>query len=72
MGAKIGKRIYWPGSGVVCEDPELLEIGDDVVFGSRSEILTNDRLGTKKVTIGSGGRTYSFFSFAPQPNPCQR
>ncbi|XP_006461692.1 hypothetical protein AGABI2DRAFT_70890 [Agaricus bisporus var. bisporus H97] len=54
MGAKIGKRIYWPGSGVVCQDPELLEIGDDVVFGSRSEILTNDRLGTKKVVIGSG------------------
>lgn len=56
MGAKIGKRIYWPGSGVVCQDPELLEIGDDVVFGSRSEILTNDRLGTKKVVIGSGGK----------------
>ncbi|KAF9454453.1 hypothetical protein P691DRAFT_770641 [Macrolepiota fuliginosa MF-IS2] len=54
MGAKIGKRIYWPGSGVQCEDPELLEIGDDVVFGSRSEIFTNDRLGAKKVIIGNG------------------
>lgn len=55
MGAKIGKRIYWPGSGINCQDPELLEIGDDVVFGSRSEIFTNDRLGSKKVVIGSGG-----------------
>jgi len=55
MGAKIGKRIYWPGSGIVCEDPELLEIGDDVVFGSRSEVITNDRLGCKKVVISSGG-----------------
>ncbi|KAJ3572686.1 hypothetical protein NP233_g2920 [Leucocoprinus birnbaumii] len=54
MGAKIGKRIYWPGSGIYCQDPELLEIGDDVVFGSRSEIITNDRLGCKKVVISSG------------------
>ncbi|KXN91106.1 Putative peroxisomal-coenzyme A synthetase [Leucoagaricus sp. SymC.cos] len=54
MGAKIGKRIYWPGSGISCQDPELLEIGDDVVFGSRSEILTNDRLGTKRVVISNG------------------
>ncbi|KAJ7717143.1 acetyl-CoA synthetase-like protein [Mycena metata] len=54
MGAKIGRRVYWPGSGIYCMDPELLEIGDDVVFGSRSEILTTDRLGTAKVTIGDG------------------
>ncbi|KAJ7824634.1 acetyl-CoA synthetase-like protein [Mycena olivaceomarginata] len=47
MGAKIGRRVYWP-------DPELLEIGDDVVFGSRSEIFTTDRLGTAKVTVGNG------------------
>lgn len=30
MGAKIGRRVYWPGSGIHCLDPELLEIGDDV------------------------------------------
>ncbi|KAJ7654904.1 hypothetical protein B0H17DRAFT_832516, partial [Mycena rosella] len=55
MGAKIGRRVYWPGSGIYCPDPELLEIGDDVVFGSRSEIFTTvDRLGTARVKIGSG------------------
>jgi hypothetical protein len=26
MGAKIGKRVYWPGSGLYCPDPELLEV----------------------------------------------
>ncbi|KAJ7167921.1 acetyl-CoA synthetase-like protein [Mycena filopes] len=54
MGAKIGRRVYWPGSGIFCLDPELLEIGDDVVFGSRSEVFTTDRLGTAKITIGDG------------------
>ncbi|KAJ7607839.1 acetyl-CoA synthetase-like protein [Mycena polygramma] len=44
MGAKIGKRVYWPGSGIYCLDPELLEIGNDVVFGSRSEVFTTDRI----------------------------
>ncbi|KAF8887351.1 hypothetical protein BD779DRAFT_1672802 [Infundibulicybe gibba] len=54
MGAKIGRRIYWPGSGIYCLDPELLEIGDDVVFGSRSEFFTTDRIGTDKIVIGDG------------------
>ncbi|KAI0777797.1 acetyl-CoA synthetase-like protein [Trametes elegans] len=54
MGAKIGRRVYWPGSGVYCPDPELLEIGDNVVFGSRSEIFTTDSIGSAKITIGSG------------------
>ncbi|KDQ51063.1 hypothetical protein JAAARDRAFT_140877 [Jaapia argillacea MUCL 33604] len=54
MGAKVGNRVYWPGSGVYCPDPELLEIGDDVVFGSRSEIFTTDLNGSAKVTIADG------------------
>ncbi|KII85716.1 hypothetical protein PLICRDRAFT_116163 [Plicaturopsis crispa FD-325 SS-3] len=54
MGAKIGQRVYWPGSGLDCADPELVEIGDDVVFGSRSELFTTDRLGSKKIRIGAG------------------
>ncbi|KAI0639967.1 acetyl-CoA synthetase-like protein [Trametes polyzona] len=54
MGAKVGKRVYWPGSGVYCPDPELLEIGDDVVFGSRSEIHTTDGTGSGRVVVGPG------------------
>lgn len=54
MGAKVGKRVYWPGSGIYCPDPELLEIGDDVVFGSRSEIFTTDSIGTARITVGNG------------------
>jgi hypothetical protein len=55
MGAKIGQRVYWPGSGIYCPDPELLEIGDDVIFGSRSLLITTDSLGTGKIVIGNGG-----------------
>ncbi|KAF7289447.1 Peroxisomal-coenzyme A synthetase [Mycena chlorophos] len=54
MGAKVGKRVYWPGSGIYCPDPELLEIGNDVVFGSRSEVFTTDRIGSARVTVGDG------------------
>ncbi len=59
MGAKVGKRVYWPGSGLYCLDPELLEIGDDVVFGSRSEILTTDCIGSGKIVIKAGGQSFS-------------
>ncbi|KAF7317849.1 Peroxisomal-coenzyme A synthetase [Mycena kentingensis (nom. inval.)] len=54
MGAKIGKRVYWPGSGLYCPDPELLEIGNDVVFGSRSEVFTTDRIGSARVVVADG------------------
>ncbi|KAF5316582.1 hypothetical protein D9619_006739 [Psilocybe cf. subviscida] len=54
MGAKIGRHVYWPGSGIYCPDPELLEIGDDVVFGSRSTLITTDRLGSGKIVIEAG------------------
>ena len=50
MGAKVGKRVYWPGSGIYCPDPELLEIGDDVVFGSRSELFTSDNMPMDEIT----------------------
>ncbi|WFC93675.1 putative NRPS-like protein biosynthetic cluster [Malassezia brasiliensis] len=54
MGARIGKRVYWPGSGIYCPDPELLEVGDDVVFGSRSEVFTSDSISFDPVRIGRG------------------
>ncbi|KAN0060303.1 hypothetical protein ACQY0O_007632 [Thecaphora frezii] len=54
MGARVGKRVYWPGSGIYCPDPELLEIGDDVVFGSRSEVFTSDSIGWARVRVGRG------------------
>ena len=54
MGAKVGKRVYWPGSGLFCSDPELLEVGDDVVFGSRSKIITTDGYGSARVSIEAG------------------
>jgi len=33
---------YWPGSGVVCNEHDLLDVGDDAVFGSRSTVITCD------------------------------
>jgi acetyltransferase-like isoleucine patch superfamily enzyme len=40
LGAKVGKRVFWPGhQPVFSGEFDLLEIGDDVVFGSRSFIF---------------------------------
>ena len=54
MGAKVGKRVYWPGSGLYCPDPELFEVGDDVVFGSRSEVFTTDGTGSGRIVVKAG------------------
>ena len=47
LGAKIGKRVFWPGSGVLVADGmfDLLEVGDDVVWGSRSLVFPADGQG---------------------------
>ena len=55
MGAKVGKWIYWPGTPVYCNEPELLAIGDDVIFGAGVEFFTVDQIGSGEITIGDGG-----------------
>ncbi|KAK5112529.1 hypothetical protein LTR85_011221 [Meristemomyces frigidus] len=54
MGAKVGKRVYWPGTGPSVQDFSLLDIGSDVVFGSRSHLVTSDGNGSDYVRIKSG------------------
>ena len=55
LGAKVGERIYWPGSsfeGLV--EYDLLEVQDDVVFGSRSAILCADAHAAAPIRIEAG------------------
>jgi hypothetical protein len=55
LGAKVGERIYWPGSnfeGLV--EYDLLEVQDDVVFGSRSAILCADAHEAAPICIAAG------------------
>lgn len=56
LGARIGKRIYWPGSGLNTYEYDLLTIEDDVVFGSRSHLLcsNSDKTSSTTITIKSG------------------
>jgi acetyltransferase-like isoleucine patch superfamily enzyme/acyl carrier protein len=54
LGAKVGKRVYWPGSGLDIVEYDLLEVGDDVVFGSRSIIMTSTSEHSNRVVLESG------------------
>lgn len=54
LGAKVGQRVYWPGTGPSIQDFDLLDVGDDVVFGSRSHLVTSDSTGSDKIRIGNG------------------
>ncbi|KAL7785241.1 hypothetical protein V8C37DRAFT_322844 [Trichoderma ceciliae] len=51
LGGRVGKRVYWPGTGPGIGDYHLLDIGNDVVFGSRSHLVTSDGTGSEKITI---------------------
>lgn len=53
MGSRVGKRVYWPGSGPSVQDYELIHVGDDVVFGSRSHLVTSDGYGSTPIVIGN-------------------
>lgn len=54
LGAKVGKRVYWPGTGPSIQNFDLIEVGDDVIFGSRSHLMTSDGVGSDVVQIESG------------------
>jgi acyl-CoA synthetase (AMP-forming)/AMP-acid ligase II/acetyltransferase-like isoleucine patch superfamily enzyme len=55
LGAKVGKRVFWPGHQFVFSGEfDLLEIGDDVVFGSRSVVLCSTTESSEKVIFCAG------------------
>ncbi|XP_037033567.1 uncharacterized protein LOC119072448 [Bradysia coprophila] len=54
LGAKIGKRVYWPGTNIHVIEYDLLTVGNDVIFGSRSHILCSDASESAPVTIDDG------------------
>jgi serine acetyltransferase len=55
LGAKIGKRVFWPGhQPVFSGEFDLLEIGDDVVFGSRTVIICSSLESCEKVIFCAG------------------
>ncbi|KAL7565853.1 hypothetical protein ACA910_007411 [Epithemia clementina (nom. ined.)] len=55
LGAKIGQRVFWPGQQpVFTGEFDLLEIGDDVVFGSRAAIYCTTTDACHKVILCAG------------------
>lgn len=55
LGAKVGSRVFWPGhQPTFSGEFDLLEIGDDVVFGSRSSIFFTTTDSCEKVILCAG------------------
>lgn len=54
LGAKVGKRVYWPGSGLDIVEYDLLDVGNDVVFGSRSVVMTASSENSTQVIFEDG------------------
>ena len=54
LGAHIGERVYWPGSGVDVVEFDNFHVGNDVVFGSRSIVMTCSTECSKPVVFEDG------------------
>ncbi|PYH38730.1 acetyl-CoA synthetase-like protein [Aspergillus neoniger CBS 115656] len=55
LGGSVGKRVYWPRTELkLIPDFDLVDIGHDVVFGSRSCLVTIDGLGRDPIVIKDG------------------
>ncbi|KAJ3066339.1 hypothetical protein HDU99_003878, partial [Rhizoclosmatium hyalinum] len=46
--------IYWPGIPIGFYAFDLLEVGNDVVFGSRSKLLFSDAVESRRIVICAG------------------
>lgn len=51
LGAQIGSHVYWPGTGPSIQDYDLIEVGNNVVFGSRAHLITSDGRGSDFIRI---------------------
>lgn len=51
LGGRVGRRVYWPGTGPSISDYHLLDIGNDVVFGSRAHLVTSDGIGSELIKV---------------------
>jgi acyl-CoA synthetase (AMP-forming)/AMP-acid ligase II/acetyltransferase-like isoleucine patch superfamily enzyme/acyl carrier protein len=65
LGSKVGKRVYWPGSGNVLVEYDLFSCGDDVTFGSRSTFLMTSLHGSKPIHIEAGANVSDRCVLAP-------
>ncbi|KAH6691405.1 peroxisomal-coenzyme A synthetase [Plectosphaerella plurivora] len=72
MGARVGQRVYWPGTGPSIGDYHLLNVGDDVVFGSRAHIVTSDGIGAETVTIRDGAMIADRVTLLPGVEVCEK
>jgi acyl-coenzyme A synthetase/AMP-(fatty) acid ligase/carbonic anhydrase/acetyltransferase-like protein (isoleucine patch superfamily) len=55
LGAKVGKRVFWAGHQLITTGVfELLEIGDDCVFGSRSALICSTTDCVEKIILCAG------------------
>lgn len=54
LGGRVGKRVYWPSVGPAVPDFDLITVGNDVVFGSRSHLVTSDGYGRAPIVIQDG------------------
>ena len=55
LGAKVGKRVFWPGHQLVTSGTfDLIEIGDDCVFGSRSALINTTTDRSEKIILCAG------------------
>jgi carbonic anhydrase/acetyltransferase-like protein (isoleucine patch superfamily) len=54
LGMKVGQRIYWPGRGLHVVEFDLIEVQDDVIFGSRSHFICSDDREAQSIRIEAG------------------
>ena len=55
LGAKVGRRVFWPGhQPTTTGEFDLIEIGDDVVFGSRSALFCTTADSCEKIILCAG------------------
>ena len=71
FGSKVGKYVYWPGSGLEIVEYDLLDVGDCVTFGSRSVVMTSTAKRSDNITFESGSMIADRCVVLPGTKMCQ-
>jgi acetyltransferase-like isoleucine patch superfamily enzyme len=71
LGAKVGKHVFWPLSGLVTPYHDFVEVGDDVIWGAHHALIVADDVAARPIVLEAGSNPLDRVVLSPGSRVCR-
>jgi len=71
LGAKVGRHVFWPLSGLVTPYHDYVECGDDVIWGAHHALIVSDDVGVRPIVLEAGANPLDRVVLSPGVRVCR-